>query len=69
MTTLKQELENILIFENPYTKPITKAVIAWLQQKQTIPKILCNQLCHTACKICLLDDALSKHELLEELEQ
>lgn len=47
-------------------KPIIKE---WLEQKPTIPKILCNQLCNNACKLCILDDALSKSELLEELKQ
>lgn len=48
---------------------ILKIRKGWLTQKQTIPKILCNQLCHRACKVCLLDDALSKTKLLEDLEK
>lgn len=72
--TLKQSLANnsIYLSEEILTR-IEKAVkeynTEWLTQKPTIPKILCNQLCHNACKICLLDDALSRTELLQELNQ
>jgi len=41
----------------------------WIKQQPTIPKVLCNLMCGGACKLCLLDDALSKTELLKKLSK
>ena len=68
MTTLKQELENTLIFENPYTKPITKAVIAWLQQKLNSDSGITMNSTEEEVKEARIKAEILK-ELLEELEQ
>ena len=64
--------QNVIKFTRNWTyidrKVFEQTVKEWLQQQKTIPSILCQNMCRKACKLCVLDDALSKTELLEELK-
>ena len=60
----KEMMRNTLFLDE-----IRDFVRMWLQQKQVIPISICKTLCGGTCKVCLVDDALSKQDLLEELDK
>jgi hypothetical protein len=71
MKTVKQsfKMELLELLDESLANKTLDLIVTWLEHKPTIPKTLCNQFCGHACRLCLLDDALSKFELLEDLKQ
>jgi len=62
----KDFMNEILEEYNECFKPIVEE---WLKQKPSIDSHLCKQFCKMNCKLCYLDDAISRKELLKELQE